>query len=256
MLLVSVSDHALRSRMKGNFHVRFWSGGWRSDPPAYHNRLVWFRSICPEGTIETEIIHLDLDRETEEESYAWNGETHRSEKIVKRAPGFAVFRAIVKDGKGGVAMGTKSEKAASFSDYIEKAETGAIGRALAALGYGTQFAGDEFDERHRIVDAPVERNTAGMSGENAETARQSVAQSKANGTNGRLKVASSNQQKQPEEKDPNAPMTDQQWASIRKLCQHLGKAEPQQADIINYLAAKELLAQLSQEYKQSRSKAS
>lgn len=122
-------------------------------------RLVWFRSICPNGTIETEVIHLDPDRETEEETYAWNSETRRSEKIVKRAPGFAVFRAVVKDGNGGIAMGTKSEKAASFPDYIEKAETGAIGRALAGLGYGTQFTGDEFDERHRIVDAPVEKST-------------------------------------------------------------------------------------------------
>lgn len=120
-------------------------------------RLVWFRSLCPDGTIETEMVHLDLDRETEEEAYQWNNETRRSEKVVKRAPGLAVFRAIVKDGKGGIATGTKSEKAASFPDYIEKAETGAIGRALAALGYGTQFAGDEFDERHRLADAPVER---------------------------------------------------------------------------------------------------
>lgn len=120
-------------------------------------RLVWFRSICPEGTIETEIVHLDLDRETEEEAFVWNNETRRSEKVVKRAPGFAVCRAVVKDGKGGMATGTKSEKAASFADFLEKAETGAIGRALAALGYGTQFTGEEFDEGHRIVDAPVER---------------------------------------------------------------------------------------------------
>lgn len=120
-------------------------------------RLVWFRSLCPNGTIETEMVHLDLDRETQEEVWVWNNETRKSEKTIKRAPGFALFRAIVKDGKGGMATGTKSEKAASFPDYIEKAETGSIGRALAALGYGTQFAGDEFDEQHRIVDAPVDR---------------------------------------------------------------------------------------------------
>ena len=34
-------------------------------------RLVWFRALCPNGTIETEIVHLDLDRETEEETFAW-----------------------------------------------------------------------------------------------------------------------------------------------------------------------------------------
>ncbi|HEU5374410.1 MAG TPA: hypothetical protein VFV38_03140 [Ktedonobacteraceae bacterium] len=113
-------------------------------------RLVWFRSLCPDGTIETEIVHLDLDRETEEEAYQWNSETRRSEKMIKRAPGFAVFRAIVKDGRGGMAMGTKSEKAASFGDFIEKAETGAIGRALAALGYGTQFAGGARRNGYRV----------------------------------------------------------------------------------------------------------
>ena len=122
-------------------------------------RLVWFRTMCPDGVIETEVIHLDLDRETTEETYVWNNETRRSDKVIKRAQGLAVFRATVKDGKGGIATGTKSEKAASFPDFIEKAETGAIGRALAALGYGTQFTGDEFDERHRLADAPVDRGT-------------------------------------------------------------------------------------------------
>src|SRR5579884_3448906 len=133
-------------------------------------RLVWFREQCPEGTIETELVHLDLDRETEEEGYAWNSETRRSEKITKRATGIAVFRATVKDGKGGVATGTKSEKAASFPDFIEKAETGAIGRALAALGYGTQFA-PELNEEHRIVDSPVERASSSANGNSASASR-------------------------------------------------------------------------------------
>lgn len=216
-------------------------------------RLVWFRSLCPDGTIETEIVHLDLDRETEEEAYQWSSETRRSEKVIKRAPGFAVFRAVVKDGRGGVAMGTKSEKAASFGDFIEKAETGAIGRALAALGYGTQFTGDEFDERHRIVDAPVERGTQVTPVENSDNGRKTAALVK---TGGRSKGTSNGQQPQAEEVNPQSPMTEQQWASIRKLCQHLGKDEPQQTDTMNYLAAKELIAQLSQEYRQSRSKAS
>ncbi len=119
-------------------------------------RLVWFRERCPNGTIETELVHLDLDRETEEEVYVWNNEKRRSEKVVKTAKGIAIFRAIIKDGNGGVATGTKSEKAASFPDFLEKAETGAIGRALAALGYGTQFVGDEFTEGQRIVDSPAE----------------------------------------------------------------------------------------------------
>jgi hypothetical protein len=216
-------------------------------------RLVWFRSLFPEGTIETEIVHLDLDRETEEETYQWNSETRRSEKVVKHAPGFAVFRATVKDGRGGVAIGTKSEKAASFGDFLEKAETGAIGRALAALGYGTQFAGDEFDERHRIVDAPVERPLTAV--ENT-TEQRPAANGKTTALNGRARTASNGQAHQSEETDVQGPVTDQQWTSIRKLCQHLGKEEPQATDTLNYLGAKELIAQLSQEYRQSRSKAS
>ncbi|HEY4388729.1 MAG TPA: hypothetical protein VGN34_30120, partial [Ktedonobacteraceae bacterium] len=103
-------------------------------------RLVWFRNECPEGSIETEIIHLDLDKETEEEVFAWNAEKRRNENVTKTACGIAIFRATVKDGRGGIATGTGSERAASFGDFIEKAETKAIGRALAGLGYGTQFA--------------------------------------------------------------------------------------------------------------------
>src|SRR5213080_2948143 len=144
-------------------------------------RLVWFREHCPQGSIETEMIHLDLDRETEEEGYAWNNDTRRSEKVIKRANGIAVFRAVVKDGKGGVATGTKSEKAASFPDFLEKAETGAIGRALAGLGYGTQFA-PELDEQHRIVDAPVARTSSSSN----STGRKSIlpVRSAAASTNG------------------------------------------------------------------------
>lgn len=134
-------------------------------------RLVWFREQCPEGTIETEMLHLDLDRETSEETFVWNNEKRRSEKIIKQANGFVLFKATVKDGKGGVATGTKSEKAASFPDYIEKAETGAIGRALAALGYGTQFA-PELSEEHRIVDSPVDRE-GGTDGGTTQAAQQS-----------------------------------------------------------------------------------
>ena len=122
-------------------------------------RLVWFREACPDGTIETEEVQVDIDREVEEEVYVWNAEKKRSEKTMKRAKGYARFRATVTDGKGGRATGTKSESAASFPDYIEKAETGAIGRALAALGYGTQFVADEFEEAHRLMDAPVDPPT-------------------------------------------------------------------------------------------------
>ena len=68
------------------------------------------------------------------------------------------MKATIKNKEGQIlAQGHKAENKASFSDYLEKAETGAIGRALALCGYGTQFTGDELDEGKRIVDAPVKR---------------------------------------------------------------------------------------------------
>jgi hypothetical protein len=123
-------------------------------------RLIWFREQCPGGTIETEMLHLDLQAEFSEETLVWNQQARRSEKVIKTGKGICVFKASVRDGQGGIATGTKSEKGVSFPDFIEKSETGAIGRALAALGYGTQFTGDKWDEAHRIVDSPVARKGA------------------------------------------------------------------------------------------------
>lgn len=75
----------------------------------------------------------------------------------------AIARATVKDATGTVlAQATKSETPTGFADYIEKAETGAVGRALAFCGYGTQFAQAELardldeDQDENIVDAPKE----------------------------------------------------------------------------------------------------
>jgi hypothetical protein len=100
-----------------------------------HWRLVWFRDAFPHGIITTSMLSLDLDR------------------------GLAVFKAIVDDGEGGIGTGHGSETVKDFRDFIEKAETKAIGRALAALGYGTQFA-PELDEGDRIVDSPVARKAS------------------------------------------------------------------------------------------------
>lgn len=99
-------------------------------------RLVWLRSVHPEAQIETELVE------------------HRNN--------MAVFRARVVIPSGASATGWGSEGASDFGDYLEKAETKAIGRALAALGFGTQFCWD-FDfgaEQQRIVDSPVDIHAA------------------------------------------------------------------------------------------------
>ena len=92
-------------------------------------RLVWFREEKPLWCIDTKLEQLT--------------ENH------------AVFSAKIMDENGvQKASGYGSEGMKDFRDFIEKAETKAIGRALAMLGYGTQFA-PELDEGERIVDSPV-----------------------------------------------------------------------------------------------------
>lgn len=95
-------------------------------------RLVWLRDEHPDAMIETQ--HIELSDE------------------------HAIFRAVVTFKEGGGASGYGSETKRDFGDYIEKAETKAIARALAAAGYGTQFTGDELAEGERIVDSPVQRS--------------------------------------------------------------------------------------------------
>ncbi len=244
--------------------IQIKSGQTSKDYLQVQWRLVWFRSACPHGTIETEMLHLDIDRDTEEEAFVWNAEKRRSEKVIKHAKGFAIFRAIVKDGQGGIATGTKSEKAASFPDFIEKAETGAIGRALAALGYGTQFTGDEWEEAHRIVDSPVERQVQSANGNGhsngngvAATIRTGVVISNGNGSNGNsTNSMNGTNGVHPAESDPQAGATEQQVASIRKLSEHLGKAMPEDGSTLTFLNAKKLIQQLTAEYRESRRKAS
>lgn len=218
-------------------------------------RLVWFRQECPQGTIDTEEVEYDTEKEYSIEAFVWNNEKKRSEKVVKTARGYARYRAVITDGKGGRATGTKSECRANFEDYGEKAETGAIGRALAALGYGTQFTGDEWNEAHRIVDAPVDRAAAPMpvpvpvsSNGNAH----GNAHSNSNGAARKPLLPL-----RPEaDAESETVATEQQVASIRKLCERLGKAEPEHIDTMSYADARELIARLSYEYKQARSKAS
>ena len=78
-------------------------------------------------------------------------------KEVKSARKATVMKAIIKDEEGRVlATARKRESEDNFPDYIEKAETGAIGRALAMCGYGTLQA-PEFDEEERLADAPVKK---------------------------------------------------------------------------------------------------
>jgi hypothetical protein len=114
-------------------------GSWKTAETDYLEvkwRLLWLRTEHADATIETELV--------------WHGEDT------------AVFRARVSIPGGGSASGWGHETASDFGDYLEKAETKALGRALAALGYGTQFC-EDFDfaqgEAQRVVDSPVDRGS-------------------------------------------------------------------------------------------------
>jgi len=85
-----------------------------------------------------------------EESQGWSLQTtpHQQE-------GVWWFRAEVRDEKGTlVATGHRKVLDPKLENEFEVAETGAIGRALANSGFGTQFA-LELSEGTRLADAPV-----------------------------------------------------------------------------------------------------
>src|SRR5215203_5594309 len=90
-------------------------------------RLLWLRKEHPDAEIVTELVQHD--------------------------PLMAIFKATVTVPTGGKATGYGSETASDFPDFIEKAETKAIGRALNALGYGAQF-GESQRPEDPVPDCP------------------------------------------------------------------------------------------------------
>lgn len=99
-------------------------------------RLVWVRNEHPAAVILTE-PHVITDK-------------------------WAVFRADVSLPTGARATGWGTcTSTKSASDYVERAETTALGRALKALGYGTEFDEDDDEEGATLaaIHGPAERAT-------------------------------------------------------------------------------------------------
>lgn len=115
----NASDHLINLKRK----QRQTDGTWKEiDNPYLETRwrLVWLHDRYPDGaSIVTELVE------------------HKPEE-------YAVFKAqVAVDGK--TATGWAIKRAGGNISYLENAETHALGRALAALGLGTQWC-DDFDE--------------------------------------------------------------------------------------------------------------
>jgi hypothetical protein len=95
-------------------------------------RLKVFREKHPDWGIKTEPLQISIEG------------------------GYAVFQTTLMDETGRViATGTSLETARGFPDFVEKAETSSLGRALSVAGFGgdaTQYDLDEGDGH--VVDSP------------------------------------------------------------------------------------------------------
>lgn len=109
-------------------------------------RLAWFRAEHPTGSIDNDVIAI-------------------ADMVLMRA------RVIV-DGVV-IATGHATKRSGQGQTWagreIEKAETAAMGRALAVAGYGTMNADDELDDTGYLSDAPVDKPARAQLVTNAKT---------------------------------------------------------------------------------------
>lgn len=124
-------------------HVRELRGrGGASEYLDVKHRIVWFGKEHPDGQIIPEVIQV-TDK-------------------------FAFFKATVSwvDAQGRLVacVAHGSETLSDFGDYIEKAETKAVGRALQHARYGTASMPDD----DALADSPVAHNSGPVRDERAD----------------------------------------------------------------------------------------
>jgi len=153
-LVTTRKSRPVKADSSNNGHISIF------DPNKYMLKLPKTKKVSlPNGQVrfdKTEADYLPVAARI-----AWFRKDHPYWSIITKAVQLAdkaiVMKAIIKDMTGSIiATARKKGTEIGFPDYIEKAETGAIGRALAMCGYGTLQA-PEFDEQDRLADAPVEK---------------------------------------------------------------------------------------------------
>lgn len=100
-------------------------------------RWMWFEEENERYDVSTDFIKLDDDHAIARCTISVLEDTPAGVRVVRKVTEY------------------KKEELKHFPDFVEKAASGAAGRALIALGYGTQFAAADLDEGDRIVDSPV-----------------------------------------------------------------------------------------------------
>lgn len=153
-------------------------------------RIAWLRDEYPDSHIETDL------------------HSHHGDEAVFRC---RITRISPTGTEVGKATGWGSETKGDHRDYLEKAETKSIGRALAALGYGTQFVDDHDETPGQPVDSPGR-----------------APQGSVRALNGNAGQAQGQyQQRQPA--DPNEPITPNQLKFVWDLLRQAGY-EPHTAE--------------------------
>lgn len=105
-------------------------------------RLLWFRLCNPNGKIDPEIVHVD----------------DKSAVVVCK---LYLDRCDPADQYVAKSCAQRFASAEKYGDrYLETAETAAMGRVLAAAGYGTQFCGATDMFGADVCDAPLDLSMA------------------------------------------------------------------------------------------------
>lgn len=165
---------------------------------------------------------------------AWMESTWQNYQIVTDPIEITDQRAVMQvtvrliDGENNIvrsADGIGSETPRDFPDYIEKAQTKALGRALAVLGFGTQFAVELGGEAaaNRPVDAPAQRPAPGnpirATMPNGNTVQTPPVPRL---PNGQRQIGPGHSTNRPMEiRDPTAPASDKQVNFIKGLAKRV-----------------------------------